>query len=554
MNNKIKNLLEKVYAKSDARLVCDYIENLSQKYTKGEKNEKTFSENDVMLITYGDSIHTKNQSPLQTLHNFLQSFASDFSAVHILPFYPYTSDDGFSVVDYLEVDSNLGSWQDVKEIAKHYDMMYDGVINHMSKSSKWFKGFLEGDKTYSTYFVAFDEDVDVKSVVRPRTHPLLTAFEVNGTTKYVWTTFSDDQIDLNFKSPQLLIEIINVLLTYAEYGAKYIRLDAIGFMWKELGTSCIHLENTHNIIKLFKCIFDEYFPNVKLVTETNVPHKENISYFGNYGDEAQMVYQFPLPPLMLYTMLSGNSTHISNWLKSVSLDSKEVTFFNFLASHDGVGVRPVEGILNDDEITLMLDKVIEHEGLISYKTNTDGTKSPYELNISYMNAIVSPKAQNETKVAAMTAVHAILVSLQGVPGIYINSLIGCENYVDGVKESGINRRINREKHDFGLLKEKLESDTLQATVQKNISALIAARKKCAYLSPLAKQEVLDYGRSTVAFKRYYDSARFLISVTNITNAEVQIDIGSDGVNIITGKNVSAQTVLKPYEYMWVEVQ
>src|SRR5690625_2389227 len=336
--DKIIEKLDFLYGNTnyDVEEIYKQIEEIINKYSgKGKSDNSWVSEEDVMLITYGDSIREEGKPSLQTMKEFLVEYVDSVNAVHFLPFFPYTSDDGFSVVDFREIDPELGSWDDVNEIADQYELMFDAVINHISKESDWFKGFLNNDPKYQDYFVEADPNLDYSQVTRPRALPLLTPFDTDQGTKYMWTTFSDDQIDINYKNPKVLLEIIDILNMYAKNGAKYLRLDAIGFMRKKLGTSCIHLDETHALIKLMRDVLEVSAPGTILITETNVPHEDNISYFGNGYDEAHMVYQFPLPPLTLFSFLKGNAKKLTEWAASLEPTTTETSYFNFLASHDG---------------------------------------------------------------------------------------------------------------------------------------------------------------------------------------------------------------------------
>ncbi|MDZ7542974.1 alpha-amylase, partial [Clostridium perfringens] len=176
------------------------------------------------------------------------------------------------------------------------------VANHISKSSSWFKGYLNDEEKYKNYFIKDDNNFDSKNVVRPRTSPLFHEYKGESGLKTAWTTFSEDQIDVNFGHFPVFLEMTDILLNYAQNGATSIRLDAIGFLWKESGTSCMHLPQTHAIIEIWRMLLDYFKPNTQIITETNVPHKENISYFGDTTNEANMVYQFALPPLVLHTL------------------------------------------------------------------------------------------------------------------------------------------------------------------------------------------------------------------------------------------------------------
>lgn len=535
--------------------IYQQIEQIVAKYQSNHSVQQEWvSEKDVMLITYGDSIKEQGKPPLQTLKEFLVEYVDSVNAVHILPFYPYTSDDGFSVVDYREIDPDLGEWEHVNQLSKYYHLMFDAVINHISKSSEWFKGFLNGDEKYKKYFIESDPNLDYSQVTRPRALPLLTSFDTLEGKKYVWTTFSDDQIDLNFKNPDLLLEILDILNMYVQNGAKYLRLDAIGFMWKELGTSCMHLEETHQLIKLIRDVLECSAPGTILITETNVPHKDNISYFGDGYDEAQMVYQFPLPPLTLFSFLTSNARKLSEWAASLDPTTSDTTYFNFLASHDGIGMRPTEGILTDNEKQFMVDKTIEHGGLVSYKDNGDGTKSPYELNINYLNALTHPDEMEDIKVRRFLAAQSILLSVVGVPGIYIHSLLGSENDYKGVKESGINRRINREKLNKSTLVEELKRDTLRAKVFNNLSQLIKLRRNQTAFHPNAKQEVLFLDDRVFSIIRSNEvTGDKILVLINVSDEKVLLKSDFEGEDIIHNQYFTSSIEILPNQTRWIKL-
>ncbi|WP_105616918.1 alpha-amylase family glycosyl hydrolase [Vallitalea okinawensis] len=522
---------------------------------QGQVVKKTFvDEKDIMLITYGDSIINEGEMPLGTLKKFLNQYGENtVSAVHLLPMFPYTSDDGFSVVDYKAISPELGGWSEVEALADDFNLMFDAVINHSSKSSSWFKGFLSEDEAYKEHYIEANPELDYSTVTRPRALPLLTPFKTNEGTKHIWTTFSADQVDLNFKSPRVLMDVLDVLVTYAEKGARFIRLDAIGFAWKEIGTTCIHLEQTHELIKLFRDVLDACVPGTILITETNVPHKENISYFGSGFDEAQLVYQFPLPPLVYYSFIVGSTNKLMEWLKTIDTPSNATTYFNFLASHDGIGVRPTEGILTDEERGLLVSTTLENGGRVSYKDNGDGTQSPYELNISYVNAISGCETKEEFKIRKFIASQGILLSLAGVPGIYVHSLLGSTNWYEGVEESGINRRINREKLNYQKLLDELETDPLRKGIFENYKKLIKIRKNQSGFHPLAEQTVLELDDHCFSIKRHNkETNETIIVVINVSSQAVNLHNTSlEGVELLSGETIHGDLHLEPFDVCWI---
>jgi sucrose phosphorylase len=484
------------------------------------------------------------------------------TSIHILPFYPWTSDDVFSVVDYRAVDPRYGDWKDIRELGQHFRLMFDAVINHISVKSDWFQSMLAGETQYQEYFIRPKESDDLSKVVRPRALPLLTSFSTMHGEKKIWTTFSADQVDLNYASPNLLLEIIDILLFYVTRGAEFIRLDAIAYLWKEPGTTSIHLPQTHHIIQLFRAVLDEVAPHVMLITETNVPHIDNISYFGDGKNEAQLVYNFSLPPLVLHAFQTGSAATLTQWAENLELPSDNVTFFNFLASHDGIGLNPLRGILPEEEIEIIVRRVQEHGGLISYKSELDGTQRPYELNINYFDALNDPNSDEllERQIDRFVTAHAILLAMRGLPGIYFHSLMGSRSWRDGVQITAHNRTINRQKFQREELVQALSDPMARPTrVFFRISHLLKIRRRHAAFHPYAFQKVLHVAPQIFCLLRSSSNARDkVLCLHNISDQPVTMNLSqfqqwiSNPRNLIDGKYINAETfVIEPYQTFWL---
>ena len=502
----IKQLLTNIYGEVNGRLAFERIRPLIEKFSvQKRKKQGYFSQDDVILITYGDSIKKSGQTPMATLHDFAVGYLEGaISGIHFLPFFPYSSDDGFSVIDFFAIDSALGTWQEVKAIGQDFELMFDYVLNHFSSKSKWFESYLEGRQGFREFAIEVDPATDLSRVTRPRSLPLLSEYrKKDGTSVHLWTTFSADQIDFNFKSLDVLEKMIEVLLYYVQQGATVLRLDAIAYLWKEIGTNCIHLQQVHDMVKLFRSILDVVAADVVIITETNVPHAENISYFGNGRDEAQMVYNFTLPPLLFYSFVKEDTTELSRWAQGLHLASPDNTFFNFTASHDGIGVRPLEGILPPEELEELIEIVNANGGQVSYKQNPDGTDSPYELNITYVDAILADK--NATRADRFLASQAIQYVLPGVPATYIHSLLGSRNWTEGVEQTGRARTVNREKLQIEeIIKELKNPESFRSRVFFPYLELIKTRKKQPAFHPNAAFEILEIDPKIFAIKRYTD--------------------------------------------------
>lgn len=472
---------------------CSTLETYSRALDKVPRMDiPALEQHSSVLITYADSVLPDDPKPtLPILQAFLDEYiGAAISTVHILPFYPSSSDDGFSVIDPVVVDPSFGDWTDIHALQKTHRLMFDFVMNHLSQKNAWIQASLQGKTPYQNFAIEMQGNEDTSTVFRPRTSPLLTKIA----NKLVWTTFSSDQIDVNYQNPQALLAMTEVFLQYLLHGASIIRLDAVAFLWKELGTRCIHHPKTHTIVQFFSELITQMSPSSLLLTETNVPHAENISYFGNGYNEATMVYNFSLPPLVLHTFLSQDATALSSWAKTLVLPSPDVAFFNFLASHDGIGLMPVKNLLTKEEIELMAEHTLKQGGFISKKSEGDGTTSPYELNINYLSAL-SNIVEGESEGIAIRrfiAAYAIMIFFKGIPGIYIHSLIGSKNWIEAPALSSHPRSINREKISFSTLKALLSNPNgRQARILKNMLVLLEIRRDERALSALAEQTILD---------------------------------------------------------------
>ncbi len=570
MSERIRELIEEIYGKERSdevyrRLMAgikERLESIEPPAVRGS-GDLPLSEEDAFVITYGDQFRKDKAEPLKVLGEFAGRFLQGIvSGIHILPFFPYTSDDGFSVSDYRQVNPAWGTWDDIRRIGTEFRLMSDLVLNHCSVSNEWFKRFLKGEGKYADYFITADKDEDLSMVARPRALPLLTPFETPGKTLYVWTTFSADQVDLNFGSPEVLIEMIDIFLFHVRNGIQVIRLDAIAYLWKEPGHSCIHHPKTHAVVKLFRAVVDEFVPWVVIITETNVPHRENVSYFGNGTDEAHMVYQFALPPLVLDAFLREDAGHLRDWAATLPPPDGRTTYFNFLASHDGVGLLPAHGILSEEELEGLINSVRNRGGLISYKAGASGN-IPYEMNINYCDAVAETTLPVETRVRKFLASQAFLLIMPGVPGIYIHSIIGSGNWREGVEITGMNRTINRRKLDLEETSAELErKGSLRNLVYTGYAAMLEVRRTRRAFHPAASFRILPAAGPLFAAERVSpEGSERLVCVVNTSGGRVEYPMPADFkvtavADILTLREIplsAGGTVsVPPYGVLWLE--
>ncbi|VGO12730.1 Sucrose phosphorylase [Pontiella desulfatans] len=493
---------------------------------EGYSEAPLWDETSSVLITYGDMVQQEGEAPLAVLKRFADQYLGGaIDTVHILPFCPYSSDDGFSVINYRVVDPDLGSWKDVQELGHGFRLMYDLVLNHCSRKSKWFADYVADIAPFRDFFIEADPENDLSGVTRPRALPLLTPVQTRHGDTHVWTTFSDDQMDLNFANPDVLFEFLDILLFYISTGATIIRLDAIAYLWKQIGTSCIHLKQTHEVVKLMRDLLDMVAPDVVLLTETNVPHEENISYFGK-GDEAHMVYQFSLPPLLLHGLMNGDATYLTNWAASLNELPEKCTYFNFTASHDGIGVRPLQGIVPNEELMKLADRVKSLGGHVSTKANPDGSESPYELNITYFDALGDhPESVTDAHMARFLCSQTVAMELRGVPAVYFHSLTGTRNNYAGVEETGRARTINRLKWNEGELENVLsDPHSHPARIMKEYVRRLQCRAQHKVFHPDAAQNIINLGSEWFAVEREWKEQR-IICISNFTDQyrELKVD-------------------------------
>ena len=561
---KLEKHLALVYPDLDRATIANRIVDVCDKYRSSEDltGQPPWDENDVVLICYGDQVQDGARPTLQVMSQFLRSLELEslINTVHLLPINPYTSDDGFSVVDYRQIDQPLGTWDDVDALNEHFGLMLDLVLNHCSQHSDWFKGFLDRKSPYTDYFIEASPDEDLSQVVRPRSLPLLSEKQTADGPRFVWTTFSADQVDLNFACPDVMIEILDILLLYARHGARIVRLDAIAYLWKQIGTNCIHLPETHEVVKLMRAALEYAAPRTLIMTETNVPHAENISYFGD-SDEAQMVYQFSLPPLLLDGYLQEDATTITKWLKTVCQSPPGTTYFNFTASHDGIGVRPLEGIVPPANLDRLAERALAIGGKVGTKSNADGSTSPYELNVTFLDMLLIEADTQSPNVDRFIASQAIALSLKGIPGIYFHSLFGTQNDIQAVEESGIPRRINRKKFNVDDLQLRIgDRNSVPHRVFEKYQQLLKIRKEQLAFHPDAQQTVVDVPNpQLLVFQRFHEPTGEQVTVvanfsgTGQVIARDVLPVKDFKAELISGQAIAgASVVVPPHDVLWLQ--
>ena len=548
-----------------SRLTTELIElmDLQDKEVIENRNVNHWDETDSLVITYGDSVLLDDEKPLRTLNRFLDKYCrSSISGVHILPFYPFTSDDGFSVLDYSSVNESLGDWEDINAIANNYSLMADLVVNHCSARSPWFENFIKGRDPGRGFFYTASPDDDLSTVVRPRTNDLLREVETSEGTQYVWCTFSHDQVDLNFRNPAVLKQFVSIIKQYLDNGIRIFRLDAIAFLWKEIGTNCLNLEQTHEMVRLFRTLIEQAQHDAIIITETNIPNRENLEYFGN-ADEAHCVYNFSLPPLLVNTLVTGSCGYLKQWMMSMPPARNGTAYFNFVASHDGIGLRPAEGLLSDAEINSLVKTMQGFGGHVSWRALDDGNSKPYEINIALIDALQGTvRGADDLGLQRFVCAHAIMLALEGIPAIYIHSLVGTHNDHQRVENSGHNRAINRHQWNYTKLEEALaDQNSSHYIVYNQLKQLLKIRRRQSAFHPNATQFTLHLGDQLFGFWRQsLDRQQSVFCISNISDqgqtltlADINLIDNEQWHDLISGQPCSGGNgiEMEPYQTVWI---
>lgn len=550
-----------IYSPQQVRYV---LTKLNQRLIPSESKGRELHHSDVMLTAYADHVAYNGQPALAGLHKFISEWLPEsINTVHILPFYPFTSDDGYAVVDFQSVNRQFGNWSDVHDLAQDFNLMFDVPLNHVSASHPWFQEFLKGNPHYQDYFIVMPPDTNVSEVVRPRSHPLLTPFTTSsGETLYVWTTFSPDQVDLNYQNPDVLLEMIDIILYYVARGARFIRLDAVGFLWKDPKHPSIHMPQAHQIVQILRSVLDSVAPFVHLVTETNVPHRENVSYFGDGYNEAQLVYNFSLPPLLLHALYTTQVEVLADWMQQLQTPSPDTHFLNFTASHDGIGLRPVDGILDNRNLALLTKETQRRGGLISYRELSSGELAPYELNITYFDATRErPYSSSRVDHDRFLLTQSVMLTMAGVPAVYFSSLFGAQGWHAGVEQHGAKRAVNRQKYVFTSDGAQLQftqqehDDFHMQTIFQRFRQLLGVRRQEPAFHPRSQQHVRSYAESVLIIERTPEQTEDkIIAVHNFASQPRRMPL-PPGVwrERLTGATYEQHIVLEGYSLYWLKL-
>ena len=556
------SLIYKDFNTKEIDKICQNIKTLFSKRLSDKNINQLWTEKDSFLITYADTVRNKSQNHLKTLGNFLNLFCKDFSHIHILPYYPSSSDDGFAVIDYKRISKENGTWADFEKLTSKFKIMSDLVINHCSSESNLFKNFLKNQDPGSDFFISSKKKFDnFKKVVRPRSSELSKKVRICGKESYVWCTFSHDQVDLNFKNPNVLIFFLEIIKFYIDKGSRALRLDAVAFLWKEKGTKCINQPETHLIIRLIRLIIEYYSNECLVITETNIPSHENLSYFGN-NNEAHCIYNFSLAPLLIHAIISEDNNYLKKWSRSMPPAQFGNAYLNFLSTHDGIGMRPLEGILPNNELNKFISTLKKSGAYLTHRVSQN-KKTVYEVNTTLLDAFKETySGEDNFQIKRFILAHEILFAMEGIPAIYIQNLVGSKNDYKKVKKTNVYRSINRKEWTINELLKLLNKNSINKKIYLAITKLIKIRGNQKAFHPNATQFTLQLHQNLFGiWRQSLDRSQSIFCINNLSCRKQTfslLDINLISTNkwydLLTKKSVKDLTsniTLMPYQSVWL---
>lgn len=458
-------------------------------------------ENTIQLITYPDSLGDN----LSELSAVLDNHITDaVGGVHILPFYPSSADRGFTPLTHMKVDPAFGTWEDILQITKNYRVMSDLMVNHISSESELFKDYRARAEysPYSDYFIGANKfshhiprhyheneqnahvdmhygsrrfqqllenyvirpieslmkrarKIDIifhkqgvnrmllKKIYRPRPgSPFIPFTFANKTTRYLWCTFSKDQIDLDVSNPSVRKMFRDAIVHAAQNGISLIRLDAVGYACKRRGTNNFLLPETYDLIASLSEIAHRH--GVKILPEVHSDYCTQLDLSGRNG--VDYVYDFQLPLLVLQALFSGCHCHLVRWLQLRSNN-----MITILDTHDGLPVPDVEGLLTSSEIEATIVYVNKKGGNAAMRASGENAQNVdvYQLNVTYFSAL---DEDDDMYIAA----RAIQFFIPGIPQVYYVGLFAGKNDIDRLERTGIGRDINRHSYSLDEIKEEMK--------------------------------------------------------------------------------------------------
>ena len=412
-------------------------------------------QNKTMLITYSDSLGNNLKDLYENLE---EHFVDAIGGVHLLPFFPSTGDRGFAPVDYDEVDPAFGDWEDVKRLGEKYYLMFDFMINHISRQSKYYKDYQEKHEAseFKDLFLNWDKfwpenrptqaDVDLIYKRKDRAPKQEIVFE-DGSVEHLWNTFGEEQIDLDVTKEVTMEFIRKTIQHLASNGCDLIRLDAFAYAVKKLDTNDFFVEpDIWDLLDKVRDIAAEY--GTELLPEIH----EHYSIQFKIADHDYYVYDFALPMVTLYTLYSSRTERLAKWLKMSPMKQ-----FTTLDTHDGIGVVDVKDILTDEEIDYASNELYKVGANVKrkYSSAEYNNLDIYQINSTYYSAL----GDDDVKYFLARLIQAFA---PGIPQVYYVGLLAGKNDLELLEETKEGRNINRHYYSNEEIAEEVQRPVVKA--------------------------------------------------------------------------------------------
>lgn len=411
--------------------------------------------NQIMLITYPDSMG-KNLKELSEILD--EHFRNIIGGLHILPFFPSSADRGFAPKTYDIVDPAFGDWKDIRELADRYYLMFDFMINHVSRSSAYFQDFMakKDQSPYREMFIRYrdfwpqgeptPQEVDLIYKRKPRAPYIDVRFD-DGTSEKIWCTFDEEQVDLAVNTETTRKFIRNTIRNMADNGASVVRLDAFAYAVKKPGTNCFFVEpETFDLLGFCRDTAQE--KGAEILPEIH----ENYSIQKKLEEKNYWVYDFALPMLLLHAIYTGTNKNLLHWLQICPRKQ-----FTTLDTHDGIGVVDVKGLMTQEQIHQTTEYLFSKGANVkkAYNTLAYHNLDVYQLNCTYYSAL----GDNDD---AYLLARAIQFFAPGIPQVYYVGLLAGKNDIELLEKTKVGRNINRHYYS----KDEIEREVKRPLLKK----------------------------------------------------------------------------------------
>jgi len=525
-----------------------------------EENHNWFLNQEwVGMALYCDGF-AGNLQGLESRLPYLQELGVNM--VHVMPILKCpegASDGGYAISDFRALDERAGTIEDLRSVAaslrkRNMLLTLDVVVNHTSDEHEWAARARAGDRKYQDYYYCFDNrDIpdmfeETMPEIFPETAPGNFTWE-ESMGKWVMTVFNDYQWDLNYSNPAVFIEMVDIILFWANQGADIVRLDAVAFLWKKIGTTCQNEREAHLILQLLKDCCQVTARGVLFIAEAIVAPVEIAKYFGEdavIAKECEIAYNATLMALLWDAVATHNANLLNIGVRNLPNKLDRATWLNYIRCHDDIGLG-----FDDNDIRLAgYDPVAHRRFLVDYFTgeydDSPARGQPFGRNMKTGDARISGSLASlvglgtavehgdpeeiEVAVRRILLLHSVIMSYGGIPLLYYGDEIGMLNdctYLDNPAKANDNRWIHRPRIDWDKAEMRHQHGSVEQRIYEGLQRMIAVRKSIPAFSDFNNRELLDTGNPHLfVFMRNdpFHTGDNVLVVSNFDRASQSLDL------------------------------